>query len=74
MIEHINSANTEGRQVYWVCTLIEESETLQCETATDTSELLSEKLPALKVGLIHGRMKSDEKETIMRQFRLLPLG
>lgn len=69
IIERISHVCNEGRQVYWVCTLIEESETLQCETAIDTAEALKQKLPSIKVGLIHGRMKADEKESIMQAFK-----
>ncbi len=69
IIERIEDACQDKRQVYWVCTLIEESENLQCETAIATYETLSEKLNNLSVGLIHGRMKSDEKERIMRKFK-----
>jgi len=69
IIERIEDTCQDKRQVYWVCTLIEESENLQCETAIATYETLSEKLNNLSVGLIHGRMKSDEKERIMRKFK-----
>lgn len=69
IIDRIKHACTEERQVYWVCTLIEESETLQCETAIETAETLSEKLAPISVGLIHGRMKADEKEKIMTDFK-----
>ena len=69
IIERIDKVCTEGRQVYWVCTLIEESESLQCETAIDTYETLKQKLPLITTGLIHGRMKGDEKESIMREFK-----
>lgn len=69
IIDRINKVCNEGRQVYWVCTLIEESESLQCETAIDTYETLKQKLPLMNTGLIHGRMKSDEKESIMRDFK-----
>jgi ATP-dependent DNA helicase RecG len=69
LIERIASVCRTGQQVYWVCTLIEESEALQCQTATDTHASLSELLPQLRVGLIHGRMKSGEKERIMRAFQ-----
>ncbi len=65
----IKAACDDGRQVYWVCTLIEESEVLQCQTATDTYQQLSEKLGDINVGLIHGRMKNKEKETIMASFK-----
>ncbi len=69
IIERINTACHEKRQVYWVCTLIEESENLQCETAIDTYEALTKKLTSLQTGLIHGRMKNDEKEAVMRAFK-----
>lgn len=69
LIDRIKHICAEGRQVYWVCTLIEESETLQCETAIETSETLKERLTSLNVGLIHGRMKADEKETVMQAFK-----
>ena len=69
IIERIRHATAEGRQVYWVCTLIEESEVLQCETAIDTCKLLQEKLDGINVGLIHGRLKSREKENIMSDFK-----
>ncbi|WP_045226136.1 ATP-dependent DNA helicase RecG [Methyloterricola oryzae] len=59
----------QGRQAYWVCTLIEESETLQCEAAEKTAALLREALPEVRVGLIHGRMKSAEKDVVMAAFK-----
>jgi len=59
----------EKRQVYWVCTLIEESEVLQCEAAEDTAKILQDTLPELKVGLVHGRMKPAEKQDVMQQFK-----
>lgn len=59
----------EKRQVYWVCTLIEESEVLQCEAAEDTWEALKAALPELNVGLVHGRMKAAEKQMVMKQFK-----
>jgi len=57
------------RQAYWVCTLIEESELLQCEAAEKTAAYLAEALPKVRIGLIHGRMKSSEKETVMQAFK-----
>ena len=60
---------TDNRQTYWVCTLIEESEVLQCQAAEDTAVYLQEQLPDLKVGLVHGRMKGDEKKQIMDAFK-----
>lgn len=57
-----------GRQIYWVCPLIEESEVLQLQTAVDTYESLQLALPNIKVGLIHGRLKADEKNAVMQAF------
>ncbi|SMF94886.1 ATP-dependent DNA helicase RecG [Methylomagnum ishizawai] len=59
----------KGRQVYWVCTLIEESEVLQCEAAEKTAELLAAALPDLRVGLVHGRQKPADKEAAMQTFK-----
>ncbi len=59
----------DGRQAYWVCTLIEESETRQFQAATETAEQLQNALPNLQIGLIHGRIKAKEKEQIMAQFQ-----
>jgi ATP-dependent DNA helicase RecG len=58
-----------GRQAYWVCTLIEESEVLQCQAAEDTVEELRAMLPDLAIGLIHGRMKSKQKQEVMAAFK-----
>ncbi|HEY3646108.1 MAG TPA: ATP-dependent DNA helicase RecG [Gammaproteobacteria bacterium] len=58
----------EGRQVYWVCPLIEESELLQAQAAEDTAVALAKALPALKVALLHGRIKGKERDQIMSQF------
>jgi len=69
VIERVRSACAEGRQTYWVCTLVEESEVLQCQAAEDTAALLHELLPELNVGLVHGRMKPAEKEHIMLRFK-----
>ena len=68
VISRIASACAEDRQVYWVCTLIEESDVLQCQAATDAAEQLQTVLTDLKVGLIHGRMKKEEKTEIMQSF------
>jgi ATP-dependent DNA helicase RecG len=59
----------DGRQAYWVCTLIEESEVLQCQAAEDTAIALQAQLPELKIGLVHGRMKAAEKQEIMDNFK-----
>jgi ATP-dependent DNA helicase RecG len=68
-----NSCLNEARQAYWVCTLIEESEVLQCQAAEDTAEELKQILPELKIGLVHGRMKSSEKQQIMADFKAAEL-
>ncbi|WNC68324.1 ATP-dependent DNA helicase RecG [Thalassotalea nanhaiensis] len=59
----------EQRQAYWVCTLIEESEVLECQAAEDTAAYLQQQLGELKVGLVHGRMKADEKQAVMDEFK-----
>ena len=56
-------------QAYWVCTLIEDSEVMQGEAAIATSELLTQALPNVRVGLVHGRMKAAEKEKVMSAFK-----
>ncbi|MGF6148034.1 ATP-dependent DNA helicase recG [Kingella potus] len=58
----------KGQQAYWVCPLIEESETLQLQTATETLEQLQTALPELNIGLVHGRMKAAEKAAVMADF------
>ncbi|WP_417781158.1 ATP-dependent DNA helicase RecG [Stutzerimonas xanthomarina] len=69
VIERVRSACNEGRQAYWVCTLIEESEELTCQAAETTFEDLSAALGGLNVGLIHGRMKPAEKAAVMAEFK-----
>ncbi len=59
----------EGRQAYWVCTLIEESESLQAQAAEDTAAQLAEALPDVRVGLVHGRMKAEDKDRVMQAFK-----
>ena len=68
VIAAIRNAIAAGEQCYWVCPLIEESETLELQTAIDTHALLSDALPEYRVGLVHGRLKADEKATTMRAF------
>jgi ATP-dependent DNA helicase RecG len=68
VIARVHAAAQEGRQVYWVCPLIEESEALQLQTATDTHAMLAEALPELQVGLVHGRLKAAEKQEVMDAF------
>ena len=57
----------KGQQAYWVCPLIEESETLQLQTATETLAQLQAALPELNIGLVHGRMKAVEKAEVMAE-------
>ncbi|WP_432697010.1 ATP-dependent DNA helicase RecG [Marinobacterium sp. YM272] len=73
VIERVRSACREGRQAYWVCTLIEESEALQCQAAEVTAESLKEVLPELRIGLVHGRLKAAEKASIMASFKAAEL-
>jgi ATP-dependent DNA helicase RecG len=69
VIERINVACMEGRQVYWVCTLIEESEQLRAQAAEAAHTELTHALTDCKVGLIHGRMKPKEKQAVMDAFK-----
>jgi len=69
IIHRINEVCQGGTQAYWVCTLIEESESLQCQAAEVTALQLTEALPKLRIGLIHGRMKAQEKVAIMQRFK-----
>lgn len=68
VIQRVRDACARKRQAYWVCTLIEESEALQCQAAEDTASQLGEALSNLHVGLIHGRMKAQDKEKVMAEF------
>ena len=69
VVERVRLACNEGRQAYWVCTLIEESEELTCQAAETTFADLTAALGGLNVGLIHGRMKAAEKAAVMDQFK-----
>ena len=73
VVERVRAACAEGRQAYWVCTLIEDSEELTCQAAESTYEELGSALGELRVGLIHGRMKPAEKAEIMAQFKAAEL-
>jgi len=68
MIERMRHVCQKGQQIYWVCALIEESEILTCQAAEVAAELLQAALPEFRIGLVHGRMDSLEKETIMQAF------
>ncbi|SES74178.1 ATP-dependent DNA helicase RecG [Thorsellia anophelis] len=70
VIDRVKSAClTEKRQVYWVCTLIDESEVLEAQAAEETYTVLQQVLPELKIALIHGRLKSTEKQSLMEAFK-----
>ncbi len=69
VLQRVYQACLTGRQAYWVCTLIEESELLQSQAAEETYKTLQEQFPDLAIGLVHGRMKSNEKQAIMHAFK-----
>ena len=70
IIERVRHAClTEGKQAYWVCTLIDESEVLEAQAAADIAQELQTTLPDVKIGLVHGRMKAAEKQEVMRAFK-----
>ena len=69
VVERIRAACAEGRQAYWVCTLIEDSEEVEAQAAQSTFEQLGEALPGLRLGLLHGRMKPAEKQAVMAAFK-----
>lgn len=68
VIERVAAAAAGGRQVYWVCTLIDESDVLEAQAATDTAAALAAALPALRVGLVHGRLSASDKADAMAAF------
>ncbi len=68
VIRRVGLACRGGRQAYWVCTLIEESDNLNAQAAEATAELLASELPDINIGLIHGRLSSQEKEEVMTRF------
>ena len=69
IVERIRAACAEGRQAYWVCPLIEESEQLEAKAAQATYEDLQRALPDVRVGLLHGRMKPRDKQSVMDAFK-----
>ncbi|NOU41332.1 MAG: ATP-dependent DNA helicase RecG [Methylotenera sp.] len=68
ILQRVREACLQGNQAYWVCPLIEESEALQLATANDTYALMQNEFPELKISLVHGRMKSAEKQAVMAEF------
>ena len=69
LVERIRAACAEGRQAYWVCTLIDDSDDVVAQAAQGTFESLSAQLPELRIGLVHGRMTSAVKQSTMRTFK-----
>jgi ATP-dependent DNA helicase RecG len=69
LVERIRAACAEGRQAYWVCTLIDDSDEVVAQAAQSTFEALSAALPELRIGLVHGRMKAALKQATMRAFK-----
>ena len=69
VVERIHAACQEGRQAYWVCPLIDESEELRCQAAEETAATLTAALPGLRVDLVHGRMTPKDKERAMQAFK-----
>jgi ATP-dependent DNA helicase RecG len=68
VMDRLRAACADGRQAYWVCTLVEESEALQCQAAEESAAELTRELPELRVGLVHGRMKPRERAPVMHAF------
>jgi ATP-dependent DNA helicase RecG len=69
VLGHVVAEVRQGRQAYWVCPLVEESEALQLQTAVDTHAKLVQALPDMRVGLIHGRLPAVAKQQVMQEFR-----
>ena len=69
VLQRIATNCAEGKQAYWVCTLVEQSEPLDAQAAEATFAEIRERFPALNIGLVHGKMKADEKQAVMQQFK-----
>lgn len=69
VLQRIASNCAEGKQAYWVCTLVEQSETLDAQAAEATFAEIKERFPELNIGLVHGKMKADDKQAVMQQFK-----
>jgi len=69
VIARVAAACKDGRQIYWVCTLIEESEVVEAQAAEDVANELKLALPGTAIGLVHGRLKAAEKQTVMQHFK-----
>lgn len=68
VMDRVREACLQGAQAFWVCSLIDESEHLECQAATDMYELLTQQVPEISFGLVHGRLKSVEKDAVMQDF------
>ena len=68
VIRRVAAACGDGRQAYWVCTLIEESDAIQAQAAEAVAEDLQQRLEGLRIGLVHGRMKPADKQAVMQAF------
>jgi ATP-dependent DNA helicase RecG len=69
VMQRVRSACHAGQQAYWVCTLVEDSETLAASAAEQTAVELAENLPDVRIGLVHGRFKSKDKDAVMAAFK-----
>src|SRR5690554_1504499 len=69
VLQRIATNCAEGKQAYWVCTLVEQSETLDAQAAEATFAEIKERFPELNIGLVHGKMKADDKQAVMQQFK-----
>ena len=69
LVERIRQACAEGRQAYWVCTLIDDSDEIEAQAAQSTFDALQAALPDARIGLVHGRLKAAEKQSTMRAFK-----
>ena len=69
VLQRITTNCAEGKQAYWVCTLVEQSETLDAQAAEATFAEMKLRFPEVNIGLVHGKMKADEKQKVMQQFK-----
>ncbi|OEY93430.1 ATP-dependent DNA helicase RecG [Acinetobacter proteolyticus] len=69
VLQRIATNCREGKQAYWVCTLVEQSETLDAQAAEATYQEIKERFPDINIGLVHGKMKADEKQSVMQAFK-----
>lgn len=69
VLQRIATNCAEGKQAYWVCTLVEQSEMLDAQAAEATFAEIKERFPEINIGLVHGKMKPDEKQAVMQQFK-----